>query len=67
MKKYNKRNCTSCIRAEINDQYGRRIVMTGTHAYEYNIYIYGYMSITIENFKNGREARVRFNDLKKKK
>jgi hypothetical protein len=44
---------------------GRVITLTGTHAFEYTIHIEGIRTVT-ETFVNGKLARKRFNELKRK-
>lgn len=68
MKKYNKANCTGCVRAEITDKWGRKITLTGIHAFDWTIYIEGATgNISIEHYSKGDQARKRFGDLKKKR
>lgn len=45
--------------------WGRVITLTGTHAFEYTIHIEGIRTVT-ETFVNGKLARKRFNELKRK-
>ncbi len=59
MRKYNRLNCDSTVRARFIDTWG------GTHAFEYAIHIEGVRTVT-ETFENGTLARKRFNKLKKK-
>lgn len=47
------------------DSWGRVITLTGTHAFEYTIHIEGIRTVT-ETFVNGKLARKRFNELKRK-
>lgn len=66
-KHYNKKNCTSYVRAHIIDAYGRKITLCGTHAFDYSIYIESISgNITVETYKNGDLARKRLNELRKK-
>lgn len=62
MRKYNRLNCDSTVRARFIDTWGRVITLVGTHAFEYAIHIEG----VTETFENGTLARKRFNELKKK-
>ena len=66
-KKYNPNNCNSCLRAVIRDQWGNTISLFGKHAFEYSIIIEHPERTTKFTFKNGKEARKKFNELKKKK
>lgn len=54
MRKYNRLNCDSTVRARFTDSWGR--VITGTHAFEYTIHIEGIRTVT-ETFVNGKLAR----------
>lgn len=65
MRKYNRLNCDSTVRARFIDTWGRVITLVGTHAFEYAIHIEGVRIVT-EIFENGTLARKRFNELKKK-
>ena len=68
MRKYNKANCTGCIRAQITDKWGRVITLTGIHAFDWTIYIEGRTGdMTIEHFAKGSVARKRFRELNKKR
>ena len=58
MRKYNRLNCDSTVRARFIDTWGR--VITLVHA----IHIEGVRTVT-ETFENGTLARKRFNELKK--
>ena len=60
MRKYNRLNCDSTVRARFM---GRVITLTG--AFEYTIHIEGIRTVT-ETFVNGKLARKRFNELKRK-
>lgn len=65
---YHRENCDNFVREIIVDIWGRTIIMSGQHAFEYNITI---ISITGEpktiTYKNGKEARKEFYKYKKKK
>lgn len=52
-------------RARFTDSWGRVITLTGTHAFEYTIHIESIRTVT-ETFVNGKLARKRFNELKRK-
>lgn len=68
MKNYNRRNCTGCIRGTFIDKYQRTITICGKHAFEYDIEIMTITKVTIiEHYQNGKMARKRFNELKKKR
>ena len=66
-KKYNPDNCDSKLRAVFKDQWGNTISLFGKHAFEYSIIIEHLDHTTKITFKNGKEARKKFNELKKKK
>lgn len=59
MRKFNRLHCDSTV----PDSWGRVITLTGTHAFEYTIQ--GIRTVT-ETFVNGKLARKRFNELKRK-
>ena len=65
---YHKENCNTLVREVIVDIWGRKIVISGTHAFEYSITV---ISITgkavTTTYKNGREARKEFQKYKRKK
>lgn len=65
MRKYNRLNCDSTVRARFIDTWGRVITLVGTHAFKYTIHIEGIRTVT-ETFVNGKLARKRFNELKRK-
>lgn len=58
MRKYNRLNCDSTVRARFIDTWGRVITL----AFEYAIHI----GTVTETFVNGKLARKRFNELKRK-
>lgn len=65
---YHWENCDCFIREVIVDVYGRRVILSGQHAFEYSITIISITGrIAVTNFKNGKEARKEFYKLKKKK
>ena len=57
MKRFNKQNCTSSVRAQIIDKWGRTITLMGTHAFDWTIYVEestGNMTITTcQKFSKG--------------
>ena len=66
MKTYNRGNCTGIIRGQFTDQYGRKVTISGTHAFEYTIEITIKANVTFtERYPNGKEAHKRFNNLKR--
>ena len=65
---YHRENCDCLIREIILDVYGRTIVISGQHAFEYNITIKSITGIiTTTKYKDGREARKVFQRYKRKK
>lgn len=67
MKIYNKKNCVGLIRAQFIDKWGRKIILTGVFAFDWQIHIIGITGRTsIEHFDKGADARRRFYELKKK-
>lgn len=68
MKTYNKKNCVGLVRAEFIDKWGRKIILTGIHAFDWSIYIVGITgNIAIEHYSKGVHARKRFSELKRKR
>ena len=62
---FNQRNCECRVRESKVDQYGRRITVTGQHAFGYNIHIQDRDKITSFPYSNGTEARKAFRALTK--
>ena len=62
---FNQRNCECRVRESKVDQYGRRITVTGQHAFGYNIHIQDRDKITSFPYPNGTEARKAFKELTK--
>lgn len=67
MKKFNKQNCSSELRAQITDKWGRTISLFGTHAFEWSIYIESDGKLTAQTYTKGSTARGEFHKLTKKK
>lgn len=65
---YRRENCDCFIREVIVDVYGRRVILSGQHAFEYSITVISITGrIAATNFKNGKEARKEFYKYKRKK
>ena len=62
---FNQKNCECRVRESKVDQYGRRITVTGQHAFGYNIHIQDRDKITSFPYANGTEARKAFKELTK--
>ena len=62
---FNQKNCECRVRESKIDQYGRRITVTGQHAFGYNIHIQDRDKITSFPYSNGTEARKAFRALTK--
>ena len=62
---FNQRNCECKVRESKVDQYGRRVTITGQHAFGYNIHIQDKDKITSFPYSNGTEARKAFKELTK--
>ena len=71
MRHFNRANCTGCIRDSFIDVHGRTITLGGVHAFEYFIEIrrtvFTEVKIEIFYYPNGRTARQRFQQLKRKR
>ena len=65
---YHRENCDCSIREAIVDVYGRKIILSGQHAFEYSITVISITGrIVITDFKNGKEARKESYKYKRKK
>ena len=64
-KTFNQKNCECRVRESKIDQYGRRITVTGQHAFGYNIHIQDRDKIASFPYSNGTEARKAFRALTK--
>lgn len=64
---YHRENCTTCVRLSIVDILGRTIVLSGTHAFEWQVTIIDKSSITIIGFKGRVDATREFNKYRRKK
>ena len=67
VKKYNRNNCDSTLRATVTDALGRTVSLFGTHAFEWSIVIESDNSITMQTFKKGDIARKEFTKYKRKR
>lgn len=68
MRTYNKHNCVGLVRAEFIDRWGRKIILTGIHAFDWQIHIVSIIgNISTEHFEKGAQARRRFSELKRKR
>lgn len=57
---YHRENCSNCIRRSMIDLLGRIIVLSGIHAFEWQITIIEKYSTTTIRFKNRVEATKEF-------
>ena len=64
---YHRENCDCFIREITVDIYGRTIVLSGRHAFEWSITIYTRERIVKTTYPNGRKARKEFRKYKRKK
>lgn len=64
---FHRENCTNCIRMSIVDMLGRTIVLSGTHAFEWQITIVGENSLTVIKFANRVEATKEFTKYRRKR
>ena len=67
MRKYNRDNCDSRLRAVITDKWGRTVALFGKHAFEWEIVLQDNGKTIIRLFKSGKEARKEFNIYKRKR
>lgn len=64
---YHRENCNCFVRETITDIYGRIIVLSGQHAFEWSITIYTEERIVRITYPNSREARKEFYKYKRKR
>ena len=65
---FHRENSNRFIRETIVDIYGREVILSGQHAFEYSITVISITGkIVTTNFKNGREARKEFYKYKRKR
>lgn len=57
---YHRENCDCFIRNIIIDIYGRKVVLSGQHAFEWSITIYTEERIIKTTYPNGKIARKEF-------
>lgn len=67
MRKFNKNNCRSKVRAVVEDRWGRKITLMGTHAYEWSIVMETNGKVVITSFPSRKEANKEFKALTKKR
>lgn len=63
-KKYNRKNCDSKLRAVVEDRFGNKISLFGTHAFEWSIVKEENGRIVITTYPNGSVARAGFAKMK---
>jgi hypothetical protein len=66
MKRYNRDNCQSVVRATIQDQYGRIITLMGKHAFEWSIVIESCGKVIVTSYNNSKAAKKVFNQIKRR-
>lgn len=66
-RKFNRANCSGCLRGQCVDAHGRIITIGGVHAFEYFIEIRTTTKITVYHYPNGKDARKAYNALKRGK
>ncbi len=64
---YHRENCDCSIREVIVDVYGRRVILSGQHAFEWSITICTRETMVTITYPNGKEARKEFYKYKRKK
>ena len=64
---YHKENCDCYIRETVIDIWGRAIVLSGQHAFEWAITICTRETSITTRYPNGKEARKEFYKYKRKK
>lgn len=63
-KRFNRKNCESKLRAVIEDRFGNKISLFGTHAFEWSIVKEENGRVVITTYPNGSIARAEFAKLK---
>lgn len=63
---YHKENCDCFVRDIMTDIYGRKIILSGQHAFEWSITIYSKERIVRTDYTNGKTARKEFKKYKRK-
>lgn len=64
---YHRENCDCFMREITIDTWGRQIVLSGQHAFEWSITIYTKWRIIKTVYPNGKTARQEFKKYKRKK
>lgn len=64
---YHQENCDRFVRETIIDTWGRTIVLSGQHAFEWTITICTKTTMVTTKYPNGNRARKEFYKYKKKK
>lgn len=64
---FHRENCDCLVREIIIDIYGRSIILSGQHAFEWSITVYTRERIIKTTYPNGKEARKAFYQYKKNK
>ena len=64
---YHQENCDRFVRETIIDTWGRTIVLSGQHAFEWTITICNRNTMVTTKYPNGNKARKEFYKYKRKK
>lgn len=64
---FHRENCTNRVRLSFNDAIGRTIILTGIHAFEWQINIITDNTMISIRFANRQEATKEFNKYKRKR
>lgn len=64
---YHQENCDRFVRETIIDTWGRTIVLSGQHAFEWTITICTRTTMVTTKYPNGNKARKEFYKYKRKK
>jgi hypothetical protein len=64
---YHQENCDRFVRETIIDTWGRTIVLSGQHAFEWTITICTKTTMVTTKYPNGKKARKEFYKYKRKK
>lgn len=63
---YHREKCCSKVRAVVEDKWGRKITLVGTHAFEWSIVLEANGRVIINSFPSREEANKEFKVLTRK-
>lgn len=66
-KTYHRESCCSKVRAVVEDKWGRKITLMGTHAFEWSIVLEANGRTIINSFPSRKDASKEFKTLTRKR